>query len=71
MSEDKLKLDLDSLLYEYQLCSTYDESGLKRFIIIKKKDKQACIDELVNDFRGTLESSFEEVVDDDDYDDDY
>lgn len=59
-SSDKLQLDLDSLAESPSPSSKYDIGGLRHYIIIEKKNKEAFLDEVCEEFRELIESLLEE-----------
>lgn len=57
--EEKLQLNLDDLVYAESPSSQYDIGGLRHWLIIEKKHKEAFLDEVTKDFRELIESMLE------------
>lgn len=68
MSSKKLQLDLDDLAEQESPSSQYDIGGLRHYIIIEEKDKEAFLDEVSIAYRKLINDSLEEYKEEDDED---
>jgi len=55
-----LKLDLDNLGQQDSPYSKFDIGGLRHYIIIKKENKNAFLDEIAKNYREMIEGLLED-----------